>query len=294
LGGGYSPAHLTGIFTIHNSNPNPLKCGSCGVGICIDSGVYSYVLASKAQKQSIDVYFNGLEIPGNTTKSAIIDLINDQRIKIKIFSFSKLPISQGFGLSGAGALSSAIALNSSLNLDIEYLDLVGAAHKAEIINRTGLGDVVAQATGGLVLREKEGSLNYGKVKKIMLDFKNEKIFVCTIGQHLKTSIILSNKNYLNKINTEGNRYLMSFKNGFTMIDFFKKSLDFAKKTGLIRNQVLKVINKIHKDKAGQVSMIMLGNSIFGIGDIQKMINLCPKYSNYFICRIDPTPARIIL
>ena len=69
MGIAYAPAHLTGIFEIHNSNPDPLRCGSRGIGFCIDKGVTTLVLCNMADEQNLKFFFNGQEQDGITTKT---------------------------------------------------------------------------------------------------------------------------------------------------------------------------------------------------------------------------------
>ena len=59
MGIAYAPAHLTGIFEIHNSNPDPLRCGSRGIGFCIDKGVTTLVLSNIGDDQNLSFFFNG-------------------------------------------------------------------------------------------------------------------------------------------------------------------------------------------------------------------------------------------
>ncbi len=283
IGAGYAPAHITGIFEIYNSKPEPLSCGSRGVGFCIDNGVSTFVLAKKSSKQNIRIIFNGKNISGKTTKNAIKSLIDNARLEITVFSFTDLPVAQGFGISGASALSSTIALNSALKLDLKYDDLVNIAHKAEIINGTGLGDVIAQATGGVVLRTREGGFSFGVVKKIVFDQSNSQGVICVVGDELSTSNIIKNQKYIKKINLVAKKYLERFQNSPTLESFVECSYKFAFESELINKHVLKLINKIKDEHAGLASMIMLGNSLFAFGEIKPLKKICTgsKYIKKF-------------
>ena len=67
-----------------------------------------------------------------------------------------MPLGSGFGASGAGALSCAYALNGAFDLGLFASQVGEAAHGAEVVSGTGLGDVIAQSTGGLVVRLSPG------------------------------------------------------------------------------------------------------------------------------------------
>ncbi len=293
IGAGYAPAHITTIFEIHTKSSEPLKCGSRGIGFCIDKGVSTYVKIKDGTDQDIRVFLNNFKISGETTKSTIRNLIGNKKAIIEVYSYTELPMSQGFGLSGAGALSSAIALNSVLNLKLSTSELVNAAHDAEVRHRTGLGDVIAQATGGVVLRLREGGQNFGLVEKLVIAPHNVDVMVCVLGKELPTSEIISSKKQIEKINAAGKKYLSVFQKSPTLENLVELSYKFALETGLMDSQVHKAINQIHENQAGAASMIMLGNAIFAIGDLEKLETLCKTFGKPIFCNIDSAEAALI-
>ena len=295
IGAGYAPAHITTIFEIFNSDPEPLKCGSRGIGFCIDKGISTFISIKKDTKQDIQVLFNNKEIAGETTISTIRNLIGDLNVKIQVFSYTELPQSQGFGLSGAGALSSAIALNSALNLKLNYSELVNAAHSAEIYNKTGLGDVVAQATGGVVFREQQGAFKFGKIKNIKIRPKLKELVICILGQELSTSKIITDERYIRSINMGAKKYLSELQkimtnNTISFTELTKLSFSFVKESELLDSNVLKLIKRIQLESAGFASMIMLGNAIFSVGNTKKIQTICEECGHTFVCNIDSLPA----
>jgi pantoate kinase len=295
IGAAYAPAHLTGIFKIYHHINDPLRSGSKGVGICIDRGMETYVIPTRTNLQKITVYFNDKIISGNTTKSALNFLIGDDNYSVEVYNYSQLPLSQGFGLSGAGALTSVLALNKALELGIEYKTLVNFAHKAEIENGTGLGDVIAQTIGGMVIREREGGYGFGKVMKIhrkQIDYETT-VAVAVFPGEIKTSDIIKNTNQINRINSAAEENLIYFMANPSFKSFFKNSYDFAQKTGLMNENIRKILQNITERRLGLGSMVMLGNTIFAIGDVEKIIKMCPKKSNTLICKLGDVKARAI-
>ena len=297
-GGAYAPAHLTSIFEIYNTDPDPLKCGSRGIGFCINKGVSTFININESEEQNIQIFFNGHRITGKTTKDTIHYLIGDLRFEIQVFCFTELPLSQGFGLSGAGALSTALALNYAMKLNLEFSKLVNAAHYAEIINNSGLGDVICQANGGLVLRKREGGYNIGRIEKVNYDFENKDMLICVIGKEVKTAKIITDPNRIKSINEAGRKYIAKFEKlntvqKLSMAELVKQSFNFAKESNLMNNVVLKVIKHIQKKQLGQASMIMLGNAILAIGKLDKIKDICLNYGQPMLCKIDPAPARKI-
>ena len=291
VGAGYAPGHITCIFEIHKSSKNPLECGSRGVGFCINKGVNSIAQITKSKKQSIEVYLNNKKLAGETTKLAIKELIGNESLKIKIFSFSELPISSGFGLSGAGALSSVFAVDSALRLKNKRSDLVNAAHIAEVIAGTGLGDVVAQATGGFVLREFAGGIGIGQVKKLNLLIKNKTFLFGVLNEGLETGRIINNPVYIRRINRAASVHLENIQNMLTLENIFKQSYFFSKESKLIKKNVRDLIEIIHAKRLGLATMVMLGNTIVSIGNTNKIEKLLTSKCKTIKCKFTNLKAK---
>ena len=303
IGSGFSPAHITGIFHIQNTDPDPLKCGSRGLGFCLEAGVATIVMVKKTKQQELNVYFNGQLISGETTKTAIFNLIGEQKFEINVLSISDLLPSQGFGLSGAGALSTVIALNSALGLGKTFGELVNAAHIAEIQNHTGLGDVMAQATGGVVFRKQSGGFNFGKVERLNISPPGDQVTICVLGQKLSTKSIITDPKHINNINQIAAKIMvdaLNSKSGTdsalfipdTFLDFVKLSYSFASATGLMDPRVNELIQLIHNSSAGFASMIMLGNSIFAVGDSKKLETICHDFGTVIHCKLSKNGAHL--
>jgi pantoate kinase len=296
IAAGSAPAHITGIFEIHNSDPNLLKCGSRGIGFCVNKRVVSIVKAKFDTRTEILIHLNNKRVPGSTTKDAIGNLLGKNNAIVEVFSYSELPPTQGFGISGAGALSSAIALNSALDLNQQYDDLVNVSHVAEINNGSGLGDVIAQANGGIVFRRTQGAIGFGEVEQIPLPDAEIELVLCIMGSELHTKDIITDQGHINKINTSAKKGLNQMdelipQNRLNFEEILKRSYEFARNTGLIGLQVANVIQKIQINNFGLASMIMLGNGIFAHGDTQKLTEICQTLGKTVICSIDTQPLK---
>ncbi len=64
-----------------------------------------------------------------------------------------------------------------------------------------------------------------------------------------------------------------------------------KKTDLANKTVIDAINAANN--YGTASMCMLGNSIFAMGDTDKLCNILSAYGKVYICTVDEGGARII-
>jgi len=236
----FAPSSITAFFSpkIHS---DPKKSGSIGVGIALNEGV----VAKKSEEEG--VYFNGSRIRFPTVEHVL------RKLGLKgVYLETKLPLSCGLGLSGASALATAFLSSNS-----DYLFLCDLAHEAEVINKTGLGDVVTQTHGGVVARISEGAPSLAKVKKF---FFNATIDVIVLGK-IDTAEFLSSYN-LREISRIGEECLKEFLKKPSLENLFDLSKRFAIETGL-GEEVKDVIEAVEAN-GGRASMAMLGKTVFAI------------------------------
>jgi pantoate kinase len=212
--------------------------------------------------------------------------VGNKKYDIIVHSEIQLPIGQGFGMSGAGALSTSLALMSALG-EIDRDEAVETAHFSEVESSTGLGDVAAQSVGGLI-REKAGIAPYGIVNKI---FCEKEVVICVIGAPIKTKTILRNERYKKLINRYGSKCVDEMIKKPDLENFFDLSLKFAQKTGLMTKELRKAIEAAQRH--GKATMAMLGNSIFAIGDTKKLIDVLENFGKIYVCEVDNEGAKVI-
>lgn len=263
----FVPSHITGIFNICENN-NPLKKGSCGIGFLLDKGVHTKV--KKSSKDDISIKINGKEDKKNEAiikeTLKILNLNHGLKINQKI----EVPIGSGFGSSASSALSVSIAISNVLNFKNDLIKSGQIAHIAEINLGSGLGDVIAETSKGLVFRIKPGAPGYGMTKRIAIP---DELYVgCKTFSGIETSDIIENNSYKNKINSIGKELLNKFKKEENISNFLKYSLEFSKKTKLISPEVLNTVEAINKNKniLGS-SMAMLGNTVFTFSKEKEII-----------------------
>jgi pantoate kinase len=194
----FAPGHISAFFEPVYSDQIMDKSGSCGAGINISLGALSQVTVQPASHHIIIVRINRSPSNAPVTKLALKYLVGEPPLRITIDTILDLPISQGFGMSAGGALSSTLALADILNLPRE--NAVKAAHYAEFQLRTGLGDVIASSFGGIEIRRKAGLPPWGMQGHIPGKFD---LVLCVIGKEIKTKKILSDPLQLWKIASYG-------------------------------------------------------------------------------------------
>jgi len=161
------PLHVSG-FWVPYIEPEPLLSGSLGAGIALEPPVFGSTKGNKG------IVLNGKELPLQEVE-VISKLIGYEIPSLLIDS----PVDLGLGYGLSSAISWAISISSiakKLNSKVfskELLYRAGKlAHLIEVLNKTGLGDVIAQFVGeGLVVRVKPGPPGIGNAYSIRLDNK---------------------------------------------------------------------------------------------------------------------------
>lgn len=255
----FVPGHITGFFEVIRRN-NPLRTGSRGCGVVLNKGALTRIKADEAEHSSTEVYVNGDSCHCPVTRSVVEQIIRatGKNYRIRVDHFLGLPMKYGFGMSGAGALGTALALNKALSLGMRLNECGVVAHKAEVLNGTGLGDVIAELTGGLVLRTEPGAPGIGRVEKIPSDLD---VVVYLIGDEVETKEVLRDREMVTRINAAGRKSYESFLRDKTPRRFLEVSLRFARETGLI-NEKIYLASKSLANYGVTASMAMLGNALF--------------------------------
>ncbi len=268
----FSPGNITCFFAIV-PNKDPLKKGSLGVSFAVDKGAIVDVV--KSEKNEIIV--NSVKKRFPTVETALRFLTKEP---LKIDIKTQLPIGCGYGMSGACTLATVFAVDRLLMLGKTKNQLGLIAHKAEVINNTGLGSVTAEFLGGIGIRDKKGAPLSAKI----LNIDRKVVYYKSFGP-LNTKKIITSEEMRERINQYGMKSIKKINSNkkLKMKDLIKLSREFAEKTGLLKDRrLVKLIKNIEKKK-GAASMNMLGNSIFS--DIP--FKGCKKL------RISTTGARLI-
>jgi pantoate kinase len=249
----FVPSHITGFFAAKRQN-DPRLSGSVGCGLNLVLGATTTVEPSS--RTQIFLNDNPSEAP---VSRYVVDRLAGSPVNVR--TRLDMPLGAGFGASGAGALGCAYALNSFFELGLTANQAAAVAHIAEVENRTGLGDVIAQSTGGLVIRMKPGAPGIGSVDRIPVQsFKIDYV----VRGSISTSEVLSDEGVMNDINREGEACLKELLKKPTLKEFMLLSRQFTFATGLASDWALDAIEAVEA-AGGTASMIMLGDSVFAIG-----------------------------
>lgn len=274
----YSPSHITGFFEIRD-NKNPLYKGSVGCGMTLEAGcvteVSVFVTDDFSGKTEIKIKINGVEEEANTTRYVVEQVTkkydvgyDNVGIGIMVETRFDVPVGCGFGASGAGALSTALALNEVFSLHLTMNELAQIAHCAEVENGTGLGDVIAQTYGGVVIRKEPGPPGIGEIDKILSGKIGVNYVVVDKGER-STKAVLDDVAMRRRINAGGKKAMKELLKKPCLENFMLVSRKFSTSTEITNDRCRDAIEAV--DAEGKVaSVAMIGKAIFVIGESEAL------------------------
>jgi pantoate kinase len=199
-------------------------------------------------------------------------------LSVTVSHRSGLIIGAGFGASGAGALGTAIALGNVLDSAISVERAGQFAHVAEVMNRTGLGDVIAQTLGGAEVRTRPGAPGIGAVARI--ESPNGLKVILAGASGIETREVLSNEEKRNRINKIGDMYVRELINAPTFENLMHFSQEFANAASLMTDRVRTAVHELRSSDFQNCSMVMLGDSLFCFcsdNEVPRVRSIVSKY-----------------
>ncbi|MDD4137486.1 MAG: pantoate kinase [Methanoregula sp.] len=275
----FCPGHISGYFR-RVTGTTLSGTGSLGAGIVISEGVTATV--SRSERTSIRV--NHVDGRGKTSeldnRSPLVQSVMDRLgVMASVVTDCHLPVGSGFGLSAAALLATLTALNRLHGLGLSEHDIALYAHEAEVLHRTGLGDVAACQGGGWVVRTGPGI--DAKINR-RYDLA-EPVFAISFGP-IHTPSVLGSPCQMEQVSSAFPRTTPK-----NVEDLFRLSRQFAEKSGLVTPEVQKVLQicSAHNIPA---SMTMLGNGVFAYGrDARQVLS---QFGEVYECAMARTGARI--
>jgi len=245
----FVPGHVTGFFTIDRAD-EPTATGSRGAGVAISEGVS--VTVRRTDERAVVLNGEALEL------GAVERVLGTLDATVQVRGVTDLPLGAGFGVSGAMALGAALGTNALLDRALSENELVTIAHGAEVQAETGLGDVVAQARGGVPLRLEPGGPHENEMDGIPA---RPRIEYLSMGQ-LATDEVLGAAGA--ELTRAGEAALSRVVAQPTVDEFMHAARRFSREADLLTDDVRRVIEDV-TDAGGQAAMAMLGETVFAVG-----------------------------
>lgn len=391
---GFCPGHITGFFSIHDAEGDIPRIGSRGAGINLSLGALSNISlfppdeTDLDQPMSLKMAVNGLSEfkPDPRLYASVLEQLLPESGKgweVKLRVTLQLPVGQGFGMSGAGAMATAVALWEAFYSSIppwdrrlrfkaqqesyfsmetgqfkvkpmkrrisshvqllsgeadgkidpvrssgkasgmlneggevrrarrwlsesqaeddlglfHYKDLVNAAHRADILTKGGLGDVVAQSRGGIEMRLAPGIPPYGEVHTVPVNLDAPpQVAYLIVGDPIDTSSVLGSPVKRKKINETGESALKGLLEDPNPRKLLRESSQFSRLSKLQSMEVRGALMEV-QDHA-DASQIMIGNSVFalvggtyGSEQREKVLEIWGRRGEVKVCDIDLMGAR---
>lgn len=270
----FVPGHVTGFFTIERGD-DPTETGSRGAGIALGDGVE--VTVERADDRA--VYLNDTSID----VEAVETVLDTLRADVRVAASSDLPLGAGFGVSGALALGTALATNAVLDRGLSENELVAIAHGAEVQAGTGLGDVVAQARGGIPIRLEPGDPQRGHLDGIPATTDLE---YYVVGDR-DTADVIEDEERAAVVTEAGERALSRVVREPTLEAFARASRQFSRESELLTQDLLEVVQDV-TEADGEAFVAMLGETVVAFDN-----GLSAAGYDATTCEVDPCGARLV-
>jgi pantoate kinase len=248
----FVPGHVTGFFAPY-PHDDPARAGSRGAGLTLTDGVEVTVRVAEDDAPTVSLDGDPIAMP---PVEAVLDGL-DVADRARIVAESDLPLGTGFGVSGAMTLGTALAANDRFGCERSANDLVTLAHRAEVEAGTGLGDVVAQARGGVPIRLDPGAPAHGRLDGVPATRRVEYV---TFGD-LSTAEVLAGDT--DPLVAAGDAALARLVDRPTLPTLVAESRRFARDAGLLTDRVREAVDAV-VDAGGEASMVMLGETVFAL------------------------------
>jgi pantoate kinase len=268
----FVPGHVTAFFSPHRHD-EPARAGSTGAGLTLSDGVT--VGFEPADESRVTLNGEPVDV------APVGRVLGSLSVTGQVTAESPLPLGVGFGVSGAMALGTALAATHALGGSRSENELVRLAHVAEVESNTGLGDVVAQARGGVPIRLRPGAPPHGSLDGIPAAGRIE---YHSFGER-STEAVLSGD--VAAIQTAGERAVEALRDRPTLPTLFSAGREFAREGELLQPRVERTIDDVQA-AGGEAMMAMLGETVVALGT-----GLTDAGYDANSCEIHPPGARLL-
>ena len=287
------PHRISGFFEIVDTVngikiENPVKIGSRGAGFNVSTLGTTEInildFEKKRENSDVEIFINNKRYDHSAeTTYYIVDYVKKLTKKpfnIRIHHSFKLPVGCGYGASGSGALGTIFGLDYLLDLKLSYHEKGKIAHIAEVENKTGLGTICGQLSGGLCMLKEPG---YPCISERIKIPKNIQIVCGTFGS-IHTKSILTNPILNLRIKKEGKRALNRLLQDPNIKTFIRESLTFVETTEILEllelSKLKELIRSLNNLNIIGASMNQLGRSVYAICKEIKVKEVLDVFESY--------------
>jgi len=260
----FAPAAITNFFEISYNSPTPT--GATGGGYILSKGstTSATILPAKALALA-DVVNGDASYDARTTRRAVELLLTGTEVKAKISLVQEvqIPIGAGFGASAASATSAVYAVAHAAGIEKARSEIALYAHKAEILEQTGLGTVSVifdEVGAGAITVSGEP----GRAKFVTVGVPDGTRIVTAFIAPFDKKDALSSKSVSQRINKLGHESLQNFLSDPSLETLASEGERFSGALGLESVEVKKLIRLAKFAGATYASQNMIGYAVHSV------------------------------
>jgi len=247
---------VTGFFSPDLTARDPRGRGSTGAGVVLELGVTADARWEPGNRNAVRI--EG-DVPGPLPISEEVArrLVPSNSGRVTVRLTHQMPVGQGFGMSAAGALSTALAVATIFGIPRQRA--IEVAHLTELFGGGGLGGVAAILGGGLEFRVRAGVPPLGRVLRRPFP---PVLFVGVVGGPIPSPRVLSDARVLRRIARAANE-AWGEKRVPMVSEFLDASQRFTDRAGIASPPLLRVLRAI-RSEGGWAAQAMFGTSFFAV------------------------------
>ena len=250
----FAPGHVTGIFRPEMTCRDPRGRGSVGAGIVLELGAVAEARFVPGGRTTTKVVGDG---PGPWPISGeVARRLAPSRGGLTVRLMHDLPVGQGFGMSAAGALATALAVRALTG--VSKSRAVEVAHLAELFGGGGLGGVAAILGGGLEVRTRAGVPPLGRVAHRAFA---PRMLVGIVGRPIPSPSVLGDRRALARIAAASRGWERTI-DGAPEV-FLGLAERFTDRAGLASPAVRAVVRGLRR-RGAWAAQAMFGESFFAV------------------------------
>jgi pantoate kinase len=251
----FVPGHLAGFSGVHRAD-DPTRAGAVGGGITVSDGVRVTVGPAPEDEQTVELNGEPVEF------GAVSRVLRALRVPgAHVAAETDLAPGAGFGVTGAAALGVALAANAAFDRALSMDELVTVAHGAEVQAGTGLGDVVAQARGGVPLRLEPGAPPHGRVDAIP---ERARVEYLTLDGPAEVDADLPPPEETDLRAGAAGRARSAVVGEPTLRTFMRASRRFSREADLLAEATREVVEAVNRE-GGEAAPAVGGPTVFALG-----------------------------
>lgn len=253
----FAPGHVTGLFSPAERGRDPRARGSVGAGIVLELGAEARATWWPDRRPGVRVVGEGPTAYPISTEVAR-RLVADAGGSLEVSLAHQLPVGQGFGMSAAGALATALSVAAVAGVPRQKA--IEVAHLADLFGGGGLGGVASIVGGGLEVRERPGIPPYGSVRHRPF---SGSVVLAVVGGPIPSPPLLRDPRFLRRVRRAAEDGLAILRGGPSVERFLSASEEFTDRLRLAPPGMLRTIRSLRSPDV-RVAQAMFGRSLFAV------------------------------